>query len=357
MKMFSRFDLGMIIVFVVVAALGIAGWWWLSGQLQAAQAEAAVAAGEFDTYSKKQVYLPTKSNLTTLQNNISIMTAQFDPLVKSTLQSPKNGLGAIQQLDTVAWKHGLDDEVSHLNAAAATHGIVVPANFYYGFSRYLTANPNQDATAVLERQQLAIGAITEVLINAPVRSIVNVERTYEEDSASSATAHSGQPSTGQLPGHSVEAPGGVYTAYPFEFEFDADTESFRAVVNKLMQADYVFVIRSVMVQNQKLESPRTSDLAQMAGVNNNEPSNNEPSIVNSSPGAVAAAQPTSTVGLQYLFGDEALHVRMRIDLIDWHGIAQPAAATNAGNGRNHPGVHGPRNNNAPGGNAPGADNR
>jgi len=334
MKMFSRFDLGMIIVFVVVAALGIAGWWWLSGQLQTAMGEAAVAAGEFDTYSKKQVYLPTKSNLTTLQNNISIMTAQFDQLVKSTLQSPKNSLGAIQQLDTVAWKHGLDDEVSHLNAAAATHGIVVPANFYYGFSRYLTANPNQDATAVLERQQIAIGAITEILINAPVRSIVNVERTYEEDSASSATTHAGQAGTGQLPGHSVDAPGGVYTAYPFEFEFDADTESFRAVVNKLMQADYVFVIRSVMVQNQKLESPTTGELAQMAGVNNN-----EPSIVNSSPGAVAAATPTSTVGLQYLFGDEALHVRMRIDLIDWHGIVQPAAAPAAG--RPHPRVHTP----------------
>jgi hypothetical protein len=355
MKMFSRFDLGMIIVFVVVAALGIAGWWWLSGQLQTAQADAAVAAGEFDTYSKKQVYLPTKSNLTTLQNNIGIMTAQLDPLVKSTLLSSKNGLGAIQQMDTVAWKHGLDDEVSHLNAAAATHGISVPSNFYYGFSRYLTANPNQDATAVLERQQLAIGAITEILINAPVRSIVNVERTYEEDSASSETAHSGQSGTGQLSGHSVEAPAGVYTAYPFEFEFDSDTESLRAVVNKLMQADYVFIIRSVMVQNQKLESPRTGNLAQMAGMTGLQ----QPSIVDSSPGAVAAAQPNSTVGLQYLFGDEVLHVRMRIDLIDWHGMVQPAAATNTSNGRNHPGVKakGPRNNSVPGGNGPGAGNQ
>jgi hypothetical protein len=319
MKTLSRFDLGMIIVFVVVAALAFAGWWWLSGQLQTAQADAAAAAGDFDTYSKKQPYLPTKANLTTLQNNIRIMTAQFDPLVKNTLQSPKNGLGAIQQIDSVEWKHGLDDEVSRLNAAATTHAITVPANFYYGFARYLTTNPNQDATSVLQRQQLAIGAITDILINAPVRSIVNVERTYEEDSASAAAAHLGQTSTGQLPGHSVDAPGGVYTAYPFQFEFDSDTESLRAVVDKLMQADYVFVIRSVMVQNQKLESPRTSDLSTMAGINNND----LPSLVNSSPGAVAAAQPTSTVGLQYLFGDEVLHVRMRIDLIDWHGLAQP----------------------------------
>jgi hypothetical protein len=329
MKMFSRFDLGMIVAFVVVALLGIAGWWWLSGQLQTAQADAATAAGEFDTYTKKQVYLPTKSNLTTLQNNISIMTAQLDPLVASTLQSPKNGLGDIQQLDTVAWKHSLDDKVSHLNAAAATHGISVPEGFYYGFSRYLTTNPNQDATTVLERQQLAIGAIATILINAPVRSIVSVQRTYEEDPVSAtAASRSGGGSVSQLDGHSIDAPGGVYTAYPYEFEFDADTESLRAVVNQLMKADYVFVIRSVMVQNEKLDSPKKSELGGMAGVNTA-----ETSIINSSPGAVAASQPTPTVGLQYLFGDEALHVRMRIDLIDWHGIAQPAAPPQRNRGR------------------------
>jgi len=350
MKKLSRFDIGMIIAFVVVALLGGAGWWWLSGQLQAAQAEASAAAGEFDTYSKKEVYLPTKTNLNTLQSNISIMTSQLDPLVKSTLQAPKNGLGSIQQLDTVAWKHSLDDEVSQLNAAAKTHGISVPDGFYYGFSRYLNTNPNQDATTVLERQQLAIGAISEILINAPVRSIVSVERTYEEDpeSTSSSSMRPGQQQgSSQLAGHSVEAPGGVYTAYPFEFEFDADTESLRAVVNSLMKADYVFVIRSVMVQNEKLDSPKTTDLQQMAGMN----SGDQPSIVNSSPGAVAASTPTATVGLQYLFGDEALHIRMRIDLIDWHGIAQPAVTTPV-NGRGH-GAHAGHAHNAAGANGPG----
>jgi hypothetical protein len=351
MKKLSKFDIGMIIAFVVVALLGGAGWWWLSGELETAQGEAQNAAGQFDTYSKKEVYLPTRSNLTTLQNNISLMTAQLDPLVKSTLQSPKNGLADIQQLDTVAWKHSLDDEVSRLNAAAKTHGISVPDGFYYGFSRYLNTNPNQDATTVLEKQQLAIGAISDILINAPVRSIVTVARTYEEDGDAASSpglpSRSGQAGGSQLGGHSVDSPGGVYTAYPFEFEFDADTESLRAVVNGLMKADYVFVIRSVMVQNERLDSPKTTDLPQMAGVNGD----SQPSLINSSPGAVAATQPVPTVGLQYLFGDEALHVRMRIDLIDWHGIAQTTAPT-AGNGR---GAHPGRGNNGGGAGGPGGN--
>ena len=70
MNKLSRFDLGMIIAFVVVALLGGAGWYWLSGQLQTAQSDAATAAGEFDTYTKKEVYLPTKKNIKTLQADI-----------------------------------------------------------------------------------------------------------------------------------------------------------------------------------------------------------------------------------------------------------------------------------------------
>jgi hypothetical protein len=233
------------------------------------------------------------------------------------------------------------------NSSTPWRGSTVPANFYYGFSRYLTTNPNQDATVVLERQQLAIGAISDILINAPVRGIVSVERTYEEDAQ--VPGDSGfmpPPSKGssQLAGHSVDSAGGVYTAYPFEFEFDTDTESLRTVVNQLLQSDYVFVIRSVMVQNVKLESPTKTGLAQMVGSRDLAPPT---SIINSSPGAVAAAAPAApTVGLQYLFGDEALHVRMRIDLIDWHGIAQPGAAA-TGNGRNR-GASGARNHNGAG---------
>ena len=87
-----------------------------------------------------------------------------------------------------------------------------------------------------------------------------------------------------------------------------------------MQSHYVFVIRSVLVQNSRLDSPKVADLDTMAGTNNN----NGASVVNSSPGAAAAAQPT--IGVQYLFGDETLHIRMRIDLIDWHGVAHRAHA-------------------------------
>jgi hypothetical protein len=335
MNKLSRFDLGMIIAFVVVALLGGAAWYYLSGQLQAAQGDAAQAASDFDTYTKKEVYLPTASNVKTLQNNISVMTAQLDPIVAGKLQSPKSGLQNLRTVSTVDWKHDLDDEVGKLNAAAVTHGIVVPKNFYYGFSRYLNTNPTEDATPVLQRQELAIGEVANILINAPVHEIIAVRRTFEEDAPTDSSTRSSATMSGdQLPGHSIEAPGGVYTAYPFEFEFDVkNVDAFRKVVADLTASNYVFVIRSIMMQNQRLDSPKVQDLAQIAGVTDNSGT----SLINSSPGAVAAAQPT--VGLRYLFGDETIHIRARIDLVDWHGISHPVenetGAHNRGTGREH----------------------
>jgi hypothetical protein len=331
MKNLSRFDLGMIIAFVVVALLGGAAWWYLSGELQDAQSQATAAAGTFDQYSKKEVYLPNRSNVKTLTANIATMTDQLDPIVKTRLQAPGNDLASIQRIDTVTWKHELDDEVRGLNTAAKLHGLDVPKNFYYGFSRYLNTNPPEEATPVLTRQEKAVKEIATILINAPVRSITSVKRTYEEDPASSTSSNSG--SSGRqdsdvLPGNAVEAPGGVYTSYPFEVQFDTGTEGFRKVVDALMQSPYVFVIRSVEVQNSRIESPKISDLDKMAGT-----SAASTSVVNSSPGEVAATQ--STVGPQFLFGDEVLHVRARIDMIEWHGISNgaPAASENPRGGR------------------------
>jgi hypothetical protein len=335
MKNFSRFDLGMIIAFVIVALLGGGAWYWLSGQLTAAQTDVAAAASEFDQYTKKEVYLPTGANVKTLQTEIDLMTAQLDPLVKNELQSPGNLLSAIQQTDTVAWKHQLDDEMKGLNNEAKISGIKVPDNFYYGFSRYLNTNPTQDATPVLSRQLLGVKTIADILIKAPVQAIVSVKRTYEEDPEGNGGSRGyqntpNQQNASQLAGRSQEASGGVYTAYPFEVEFDAKTESFRKIVNDLMKSPYVFVIRSILVQNSQLDSPKDpATLDTMAGPAAT--TSPDTSIVNSSPGAVAAAQPT--VGVQYLFGDETLHIRMRIDLIEWHGVATPPkAATRPGRG-------------------------
>ena len=311
MKKLSGFDLTMIIIFVVVGLLGGGAWYYLSTQLATAQGAVSNAKTEFDRYSSKEPYLPTASNLKMLQANISLMKGQLDPLIHSSLQSEKNKLSSVTTQDTVAWKHDLDAEMLRLNSAAKLHGVGVPNNFYYGFSRYLSQAPGEEKTAVLSKQLLAVEQMATIFIGAPVKSIHAVRRTYEEDaSQSNGTAPSSSARSSDanfLSGNAVDAPGGIYTAYPFEIEFEATTDSLRKVIDDLAQSPYVFVIRSLTIQNSQLSSPQVGDLEKLAGT--------PAPVGDSSPGTVAAT--TSDKGPQFLFGDETLRIKARIDMIEW----------------------------------------
>ena len=185
MKKFSAFDLGMIIAFVVVALLGGGAWYYLSGRLSDAQAAATSASSSLNNSTSKG-YFPSIANEKLLTADNAAIQAQLDPAIKATFQAPGNKLDAVQSVNPVDWKRGLDTRVSALNALAKSHGVAVPANFYYGFSRYLNQQPGDAETQVLGKQLLGIEQIATILIDAPVKSIHSVQRTYEEDGASAA---------------------------------------------------------------------------------------------------------------------------------------------------------------------------
>jgi uncharacterized membrane protein YgcG len=242
------------------------------------------------------------------------------------LQNPGDKLPdtAKEDTDTVRWKQHLDEEVGKLNAAAKTHGVTVPPNFYYGFSRYLNANPANDQIVVLSKQLLGVVEMAGIFINAPVRQIATFRRTAEEEAGSGTTpAPLSKANTDILPGHSSSAPGDVYTAYPFEIEFESDTDSFRKVVDDLQKSPYIFVIRSVVVQNERADSPQTSDLDKMIG-------NNGTDVTDSTPGTVGTSK--ADLPPQWLFGKELLHIKMRVDMIEWNHFAEGNAAANGNRG-------------------------
>lgn len=329
MKKLSPFDLGMIIAFAVVTLIGGGVWYYLSGKLDAAKQDVETASTDFDKYSTKQVYLPNTSNVTTLQADIDVLKSQIDPLIKAKLQSPDNKILVVAKQDTVTWKHDLDDRVRKLNAEAKVHGVTVPNNFYYGFSRYLDQNPGEEKTTVLTKQLLGIEQIAGFLLAAPVKSINSVRRTYEEDEA--AAGPGGSPAKSDkdiLNGHSLEVNGGVYTDYPFQIDFETTTDALRKVLDDLMNSPYVFVIRELTIENSASKSPQITDLDKMAG------NTGTPSVLDT-PGEVASTK--STKGPQFLFGGETLRVQMRVDMIEWKGVAAAAPENSAGpnGGRRH----------------------
>jgi hypothetical protein len=325
MKRLSRFDLSMIIAFAVVALVGGGAAYYLCYyQLDAAQNEVRAANQEFQRYTAHMTYLPTQENLRILRGNIDLIQAQIEPAVNKNLQAPDNHLADIVNENSVDWKHKLDESVAKLNAAAKLHNVQVPDNYYYSFSYFLSNNPAEENTAVLSKQLLAIEKIVTILIGAPVNELKSIRRTSED---------AGVKDTESLPGHSVQGAGGLYTAYPFEFEFDTTPEALRKVVNGLMQSPYVFIIRSIAVQNDHPSSPQIGDLDRIVGAQ-------APAPDMSSPGAVAEAQ--STAGPQFLFGGEILHVQARIDLIEWNGLPSDAVKSPGDSTSNPPSASGSR---------------
>jgi hypothetical protein len=310
----STFDLGMIIAFVVIGLLGGGAWWYLSGQLQAAQDDCKAAYDDFNKNSTSEGIVVSGPNKKILQDNIKLLKARIIPLIQDKLVPKENKLASIDREDPVAWKHDLDDEVRRLTDAAKAHGVKIPSGFYFAFSRYLNENPDEDQTIVLSKQLLAVQQITTALVNAPVKGITSIGRTYEEDNTHSDSpgggpGPNGAPDAEHLPGYSFSVGNGAYTAYPFEVEFDASTATFRKFVDDLLASPYIFVIRSVSVQNLQPSSPHLDDLDKIAGATA------APSVTDSPPGQVAAT--TSVAGPQYLFGNASLHVKIRIDLIEW----------------------------------------
>ncbi len=309
----TKFDIGMLIAFVVVGLLGGGAWGYLSGQLQVAQDEDKSVASDYNAFAVKSGIIVSPANTKALQANDDLLKTQLDPVISSYLLAKDNGLGAVRGEDPVAWKHDLDDDVKTLTTDAKAQGVTLKPKFYFGFSRYLTESPGDAVTAVLTKQRTAVKAIMEILINSPVKAINAVQRTYEEDPHKvneNAPANDRGAEGDQLGGFAVVVPD-TYTAYPFQVEFDSTPEALRPIIDGLLKSPYLFVVRTIEVHNDKLASPMLDDLPKMAG-GNGAPS----SVVSSAPGEVAASTPT--IGPQYLFGYSILHVKMRLDMIEWN---------------------------------------
>jgi hypothetical protein len=323
----SGFEIGMIIAFVIVGLLGGAAWWYLSGNLTDIQAQCADVKSRYVASSIAKVdggIVVSPGNLAKLNENMELLQKQIDPVISGHLHPKNAGLDtATGKEDSVSWKRGLDDDVGELTKGAHANNIVLPRNFYFGFSRYVTESPSDSATEVLNKQKAGIKEIASILINAPVKAITAFRRSYEEDphsgGATSGEAPSDKGAGDVVPGYAASGPNGLYTAYPFEIEFDATAEELRPVINGLVNSPYVFVIRRVEAHNEQLTSRVVGDLDHMAGA-----TPGASSVVASDPGQVAASTPT--IGPQYLFGHSLIHVRIRLDMIEWNPAVPNADA-------------------------------
>src|SRR5580692_2327233 len=92
----TGFDIGMIIAFVVVTALGGGAWYYLSGQLQTAQQQVTDAKTQYDKLSVvKQgtdAIIVSSPSSQTLQANIDLLNSEVKPLLQDQRLAKGNQL-------------------------------------------------------------------------------------------------------------------------------------------------------------------------------------------------------------------------------------------------------------------------
>lgn len=298
-----------------IVVLGLGGYFYLASQLSATQEEIVQQNAERQKLLSRP-YTPSAANIKGLGENNEVLTAALKQL-NERLRSPESKLASVSQVNAIVFKQYLAEERKKLVALAASKNVALPANFYFGFSRYVNQNPEDRDTAFLGKQWLAINELSQLLCLSGVGRIENIRRTFDEvgggdnkDAASLGTEAGSEILRGKMQVLSR----GLYSVYPFELEFMAKPAALRSFLGKVLSTPNIFVVRAVYV-NSVMPSPRRlEDLAKEVGV--------------SPGGASTAARPPVPA-----MGFEEVKVRLRIDMVDWSGEMtapevkkQPAAA-------------------------------
>jgi len=293
-----------------ICLLGGAGLFVLSGKVSDAEAALEAQANDYRGLVGSAVF-PSNENAKVLKEN-NLAEKQALDVAEKRLRAEGSGLDKIAEQDPIAFKQAISDQLDKLRAAAAKNNVKIEAAAAdFGFSAYRSGRPSGGpATKVLGKQLFGISEVATALINAKVFAITAVRRTMDEDKPGSPSAAA---SASPEALRAVIAPSDdkLYTVYPLEFEFTGTEASLREVLDSLSQSQAIFVTRFLTVSSLRTTAPALAQL-------------------------VTDSQQTNDKGKRRTFivamGGEAVHVRLRVDLIDWEAVA-PAKAAPAGGHR------------------------
>ena len=297
---------------VLIGLLGGGGIFYLSGQLGQAQDTIAAKASALGKLTGDRYY-PSQANIDVLTKSNDALSQALD-LLKQKLLAPGNKLGQVGEKNPVVFKQELAEQIRSLADLAAKNGVRVdPGASYFGFSVYQNNNPSDKGTRILGKQLLGIGEVASALFNAKVSSLDAVRRTFDENPGAVPPPPTGGGGGGpggateSLRGKIVTPEGGLYSVYPLEVEFTGSEESLRNFLTNLSGSPYVLIPRLLYISSKRPSPPRIDELAA--------------SVQSLSSGKKA---PTFVVAM----GNDDLHVRARIDLVDWLGQKEAAPAPN-----------------------------
>jgi len=192
------------------------------------------------------------------------------------------------------------ERIRSLAELATKNGVhVEPAAANFGFSIYQNSN-RATRNRILGKQLAGIGEVATALFNAKVSASTRCAAPSTRTGAVSAPRWptAGPGGVEALKGKIFTPDHGLYTVYPFEFEFTGSEESLRNFLTNISTSSYVLVPRLLYISSKRPPAPHR-----------------RPDQRGRCHGLAGKRPPTFLVAM----GNDEVHVRARIDLIDWVG--------------------------------------
>ncbi len=318
-------------VFGIVSAvlLGAAGFYCYKGYSSYQE-----AGGEFNTRRtallrlKRSEPYPNEENLGRIEKEVGEYEGEINSLFKilDRFQQPLNG-----NINDTQFPQILKSKIEAFKALAKKKGITIEEEkeFYMAMDAYRTTLPNPKAVPLLDYQLGAIEYLLNILAEAGVTHLINLDRELLP--------------VEMAEGGAKEAPvdsSSVAAKYPVSLTFETKHPAFERLVNQITNDDkYFFILRALRVDNNAKEGATKGE---------GDDANSGPRYVNASgeeapedlinkipqglevPAQVAWMRDNGGYELQssdarILLGDESLRVFMVIDLVRFADASEKVA--------------------------------
>ncbi len=285
----------------VILLAGSIGLFLISGKVEEKKTELDTHTRDLTTISGR-IHYPSSENMALLKEN-SKQIEGFIISLKPTLQSSENRLSEIKEIEAVEFKEQLSKTVDDLRALAKAKPVIIPAEFYFGFSRYQKQNPKKKDTVVLGKQLLGVEKMVALLIACGPQKIDSIARSFEEEGE---VKKGGALEPEQLKFSSFNHPEGFYTSYPLEVEFVGVTSTLQQFLNEIGKLHYLYVVRSCYMTSLKPVPSRLDELQRQYATLT----------------PTAGTQAVKVPPIVPVLGEEKIKFKVRVDLIEWHGVQE-----------------------------------
>ena len=234
---------------------------------------------------------------------------------------------APEKITATEFQNRLRDVVGSVTGLARQNNVALPEGFYLGFDPYRVTVPPAEAAPLLAMQLKSCEQVARTLISRRVERVTTFKRVplREEGGLTGGTAPTPAPApTGNGRGHNpaASAASALVTFYPLQVDFHAPPVVFREVVDDLLKAQPLYVIRALRVKNERDKGPGRGAAALANG--EEAAAAPAPPVAAATPSAVPPGRSASVSAiepplpdratLRYIVGTERLDVQMRLEL-------------------------------------------